>query len=331
MVKINIQRDDANQRLDRFLKKYFKKASLSQIYKMLRKDIKVNGKRAKEATFLNEGDELSIYISDEEFEALRESKKNFRAKRQFRIIYEDEDMIVVSKPFGLLTHGDSREKKNHLTNQVINYLISSGAYDPKSASTFIPSPANRLDRNTTGLVVFGKNADSLKRLNRMIRERESIKKYYLTIVAGELSKKLYLEDFLEKDSSKNMVKLLKDSDKKTTIAAKTIKEKTKQKESKIKEIKTSITPVKSANGFTLTEVELITGRPHQIRVHLAGEGFPIIGDTKYGDKKVNEFVKKKYGLTTQLLHAYKLVIDGKEIVDELPREFKRIKNDLIDN
>ncbi len=311
MVKMNIQRDDANQRLDRFLKKYFKKASLSQIYKMIRKDIKVNGKRAKESTFLNEGDELCIYIPDEQLAKLKEDKKTFHVTRQFKIVYEDDDMIVVSKPFGLLTHGDSKEKKNHLTNQVINYLVSTGAYDPKSASTFIPSPANRLDRNTTGLVVFGKNADSLKRLNKMIRERECIEKYYLTIVSGKLTKSLYLEDFLEKDSSKNKVRLVKEA-------------------AKAKQIKTCAMPIKTANGFTLTEVKLITGRPHQIRVHLAGEGFPIIGDVKYGDKKINELVKKEYGLTTQLLHAYKLVIDGREITDELPKEFKRIKRDLID-
>ena len=158
MIKITITENQGNQRLDRFLKKYFDRAPLSHIYKLIRKDVKVNGKRQKEDTMLAAGDELTIYLSEEDAKALQTVKKHVKAKRQFRIAYEDENILVCEKPFGLLTHGDHTEKKNHLANQVVDYLIQTGAYQPRLEKTFTPAPANRLDRNTTGLVIFGKHA-----------------------------------------------------------------------------------------------------------------------------------------------------------------------------
>ena len=159
MIEFRIEKNDAGQRLDRFLRKYLVNASLGQIYKMIRKDVKVDGKRPKEKDILQEGAILKLYISDDELEALKGKKKRVAAKKQFKIVYEDDNMLIVSKPFGLLTHGDGREKKNHLANQVVDYLISTGKFDPSASSTFTPSPVNRLDRNTTGLVIFGKNAE----------------------------------------------------------------------------------------------------------------------------------------------------------------------------
>lgn len=312
MREIKIERNDAEQRLDRFLKKYFNKATLSQIYKMIRKDIKVNGKRGKENTLLNEGDVLSVYIKDELFEELREEKRVIKVTKQFKVVYEDDSMLVVSKPFGLLTHGDSREKKNHLANQVINYLISKGDYVPGREQTFAPSPVNRLDRNTTGLVIFGKTAESLKELNKMIKDRERISKYYITIVSGEMKEAIELKGKLEKDSRTNTVTV-------TDIESEDGKE-----------IETIARPLQIKNGYTLVEVELVTGRTHQIRAHLAHHGFPIIGDAKYGKKKVNEMVKKKYGLSTQLLHSYRLVVDGNEIIGDVPPNFDKIIKDLFD-
>lgn len=312
MREIKIERNDAEQRLDRFLKKYFNKATLSQIYKMIRKDIKVNGKRGKENTLLSEGDVLSVYIKDELFDELREEKRVIKVTKQFKVVYEDDSMLVVSKPFGLLTHGDSREKKNHLANQVINYLISKGDYVPGREQTFAPSPVNRLDRNTTGLVIFGKTAESLKELNKMIKDRDRISKYYITIVSGEMEEAIELKGKLEKDSRTNTV---------------TVKEIEAEDG---KEIETIARPLQVKNGYTLVEVELVTGRTHQIRAHLAYHGFPIIGDAKYGKKKVNEMVKKKYGLSTQLLHSYRLVVDGTEIIGEVPPNFDKIIKDLFE-
>ena len=199
MVKIIISENQGDQRLDRFLKKYLGNASLSYIYKLIRKDLKVNGKRAKEDTVINAGDELVFYMLDSEFQSLQKEKKIVKAKKQFKAIYEDENILIAYKPFGLLTHGDKSEKKNHLTNQVIDYLIEKSEYDPRIDKTFTPAPVNRLDRNTTGLVLFGKNAAALKELSYMIRERGYIKKTYLTIVNGKIPSVLELNDKMIKN------------------------------------------------------------------------------------------------------------------------------------
>ena len=324
MIKLTIGENQGNQRLDRFLKKYFAKASLGYIYKLIRKDVKVNGKRKTQETILEVGDELVIYISGEEAKSLQKEVKKVNAKKQFTVIYEDENILIAQKPFGLLTHGDGREKKNHLANQVIDYLISTGEYDPRVDRTFTPSPANRLDRNTTGLVIFGKKAAALQELNTMIRERDAIEKIYMTIVSGKVEGGLQLRDSMIKDERTNVVTITADEDGKS--------------------METDITPVaysKAGKPYTLVEAKIRTGRTHQIRVQLAGAGYPIIGDIKYGKPVINNYMKSKYDLTTQLLHAYKLVfaecrqdgplayLQGKEFVCPLPDRFERIKADIF--
>ena len=193
MVKIIIEENQSGQRLDRFLKKYYSKAPLSLIYRMIRKDVKLNGKRAHEDVVLNEGDELTLYITDEESASLKGSVRRVKARKQFTIPYEDENVLIADKPFGLLTHGDSHEKKNHLANQVMDYLISKGEYDPVRDRTFTPAPCNRIDRNTTGLVIFAKNPHSLREINAVLRTKEGIEKYYLTILCGDLKEELFLD------------------------------------------------------------------------------------------------------------------------------------------
>ncbi|MBR6529731.1 MAG: RluA family pseudouridine synthase [Firmicutes bacterium] len=324
MIKLTIGENQGNQRLDRFLKKYFAKASLGYIYKLIRKDVKVNGKRKTQETILEVGDELVIYISEEEAKSLQKEVKKVNAKKQFTVIYEDENILIAQKPFGLLTHGDGREKKNHLANQVIDYLISTGEYDPRVDRTFTPSPANRLDRNTTGLVIFGKKAAALQELNTMIRERDAIEKIYMTIVSGKVEGGLQLRDSMVKDERTNVVTITADEDGKS--------------------METDITPIAYSNmgkPYTLVEAKIRTGRTHQIRVQLAGAGYPIIGDIKYGKPVINNYMKSKYDLTTQLLHAYKLVfaecrqdgplayLQGKEFVCPLPDRFERIKTDIF--
>lgn len=322
MVKLTITENEQNQRLDRFLKKYLKSAPLSHIYKLIRKDIKVNGRRAKADTMLCQGDEISLYMDEAALRGQIGQKKKIIAKRQFGIAYEDDDLLIVDKPFGLLTHGDSQEKKNTLANQVQGYLQEKGEYQPGRERTFVPSPVNRLDRNTTGLVIFGKNSRALRAINAMMREKGQVSKWYMTITAGKLDKSLALADRMEKDSRSNRVSVLPlDSE-------------------KGKVMETVARPLEQGRGVTLTEVELITGRTHQICVHLSEAGFPVIGDVKYGDPKVNRQMKQRFDLTTQLLHAYKLRFNGtdpylahlagKEITASLPESFERIKKQLFD-
>ena len=326
MVKITITENQGNQRLDRFLRKYLDNAPLSRIYKMIRKDIKLNGKRAGEDTVINAGDELTFYIDEDELKSMQKIKKTVKAKKQFRIAYEDENILVAEKPFGLLTHGDRTEKKNHLLNQVIDYLIENGEYNPRTEKTFTPAAVNRLDRNTTGLVLFGKNNSALQELSAMIREKDSISKRYLTIVAGKLEKGLLLRDKMTKNEASNKVTVISED----------------AEDGKLME--TIVRPVAvgklDEKWYTLTEVEIITGRTHQIRAHLSKAGYPVIGDIKYGSAEINRVVRQKFDLNTQLLHAYRLefrkvdensklsYLQGKVITAQLPEDFERIKKGI---
>ncbi len=322
MITITITEDEENQRVDRFLKKYLKSAPLSHIYKLIRKDVKLNGKRTDENRILCKGDVLTLYLDAEVLETLKAKDKNRQAKKQFTVLYEDENLLAVDKPMGLLTHGDSQEKKNHLTNQVISYLIEKGDYLPSSSKTFVPAPVNRLDRNTTGIVLFGKNYKALQCLNQMMREEDFIHKYYLAIVSGQMKKDLYLKDKMEKDTQRNKVQLIKDFD-----------------NSKGKVMETIARPIKYKNGHTLVEVEILTGRTHQIRVHLSSAGFPIKGDSKYGHRG---YGKSSFASdsSTQLLHAYRLTftnsleplenLKGLEVKSSLPLHFQEVYDKIFD-
>lgn len=336
MIYLEIGPNEEGQRLDRFLRKYLASASLSAIYKIIRKDIKVNGKRKTENYQLRLGDELALYVSDEDIKKYQAKPERQRSKRQFEIVYEDENLLIVNKPFGLLTHGDAKEKKNHLSNQVLDYLIEEGKYNPRLEKTFSPAPANRLDRNTTGLVIFGKNAKALRELNKLVRGDneggKGIGKYYLTIVVGEVKKPLDLQGEMVKDGKDNKVRILK----------------SEGEVGKGKIMRTLARPLETVvfNGasgkpgkLTLMEVEILTGRTHQIRAQLFEAGYPLIGDPKYGDSSANRACKAKLGLNTQLLHAWKLTfnvdedsplayLNGREVEAKLPDNFMEIKNAL---
>ena len=321
MREVTITANDAGQRLDRFLKKYLCNAPLSLVYKAVRKDVKVNGKRVKEETLLAEGDVLQIYLGEDDLDALTKKKRTHAAKRQFTVAYEDENVLVLCKPFGLLVHGDSTEKKDTLANQAVDYLIEKGDYVPRVEKSFVPSPVHRLDRNTTGLVVFGKNAQALRTLSAEIAKDSGFTKIYFTIVCGELAKPLHLKNKLLKDERSNKVRVLPET----------------AEEGKY--IETIVRPLHAANGFTLVEVELVTGRSHQIRAHLKYAGYPLIGDAKYGDRRVNERIAQRTGLTTQLLHAGRLVftglpeplayLNGKEAKAPLPPQWAFIQKELF--
>lgn len=319
MVKLEISENEGNQRLDKFLRKYLGNAPLSFIYKAIRKDVKVNGKRKTREYLLEAGDEVSLYLTDQDLEKFRKVREHRKVKRTFGIAYEDENILAAVKPKNLLTHGDRTERRNHLTNQVIDYLIEKGDYVPRLEKTFVPAPVNRLDRNTTGLVLFAKKYPALQALTKMIRERGCIRKYYLTIVSGEMKEPLALEDRMEKDADRDLVRVTDRADGKL--------------------MKTFAEPLETARGFTLCRIEIETGRTHQIRVQLANAGFPIIGDAKYGSPRVNRDMKSRYRLTTQLLHAYQLefgncpapfdYLNGKVVTAEPPKGFREIRDDIL--
>ena len=332
MKKIIVTHNDAEQRLDRFLRKYLNGASLSYIYKIIRKDVKINGTRGKNETVIHEGDEITLYIPDDVLEKFAVSRaKSSGTRRNFTVAYEDENIIAVIKPFGLLTHGDGKEKKNTLVNQVVDYLIEKGDYNPRIERSFVPAAANRLDRNTTGLVLFGKNSTALRELNALIRDKNAISKFYLTILAGNLTEKIHLKGSLTKDESRNIVKI-------SNRRAADIRVSDSSADGE-KDIETIACPLENRVGYTLAEVQLITGRTHQIRAHMASAGYPVIGDTKYGKPSVNKKLSERFGLTTQLLHAYKLefketgehlaYLKGKVIEAALPDMFEKIRQELF--
>lgn len=282
MKEIIIGDNEKEQRFDRFLLKYFNNSTRTNMYKLIRKKVfKINGVRmTKKDYFLQKDDVIQVYLSDESFDALiKEEEQISSEKVQLDIVFEDDELLIVNKPKGLLTHPDQNEYKNTLSTKVNLYLRH------LASRTFKPASIQRLDKNTSGLVIFCKTYDGLKKYNALMRER-AIKKYYLAVVEGHLDGSGEIKGTLNKDEKNNKVTLYKDSDKGE------------------KYCHTKYKVLKNYTEYTLVEVELLTGRTHQIRASLASIGHPIVGDKKYGGK----FVKN---VRNQLLHGYKVIINGR--------------------
>ena len=310
MKEIVINENEAGQRLDKFLGKLLKEAPASFYYKMLRKkNIVLNGKKATGNEKLTAGDSVKLFLSDETFE-------KFAGKQQTKdpvvsvphisleIVYENHDVLAINKPAGMLSQKAKKEDIS-ANEYILQYLLESGTITRERLHTFKPSVCNRLDRNTSGILVAGKTLNGLQQMSKAFRER-SMEKYYLAIVAGHISKPRRIEGYLKKDGQTNQVRIFSKPSKDA------------------KPIITEYRPLKLLGQVTLLEVHLITGRSHQIRAHLASIGHPVIGDTKYGNPRLNREFLKNAGVTHQLLHAYRLFLaDGTKIQADAPKEFER--------
>jgi 23S rRNA pseudouridine955/2504/2580 synthase len=298
MREIQITQAEAGQRLDKLLAKYMELAPKSFFYKMLRKkNITLNDKKAEGGERLTEGDVVKLYFSEEtlfKFQKEREIPVTKKEGEALSILYEDTHILVLNKPAGLLSQ-KARPEDISLVEKITDYLLETGELKREQLSYFRPGICNRLDRNTSGIVVAGKTLEGLQRMGELFRER-AMDKYYFCIVKGYVEKRQTIEGWLKKDHSHNKVSIYKASAKAKKEADKAGAE----------YIKTEYEPLILGEEFTYLKVKLITGKSHQIRAHLESIGHPIIGDGKYGDVAVNKYFRKAYQLKHQLLHAGEL-------------------------
>lgn len=314
MQEIIITANEAGQRFDKLLTKYLNEAPKSFIYKMLRKkNIVLNGKKASGNEMLCVGDSVKLFLADDTI-AKFSRLDIVNTKADIDVLYEDENLLIVNKPVGMLSQ-KAEAKDESMVEHIISYLLDSGAITEEELRKFKPSICNRLDRNTSGLLVAGKSLVGLQKMGQLFKER-SLNKFYRCLVVGKVEKKQYIKGYLIKDEKTNKV----------TVSEKQLPD--------CLPIETEYEPIWSNGECTLLEVHLITGRTHQIRAHLASVKHPIIGDYKYGNRKVNDAYKEKYQLQSQFLHAYRLempkltdefeIISEKQFTAPMPKLFEHI-------
>lgn len=305
-----IQKNEAGQRFDKYLKKRLPEAKASFLYKMLRKkNITLNGKKAEGRELLSEGDAVTLFFSEETYEKFRgavgsESWKTDPRYVPPEVLLETEDLIFFNKPAGLLSQ-KAREKDFSANEQLLRYLYETGKLAGNGQVAFRPSIANRLDRNTSGILIGGKTLTGLKESAELLREKK-VRKYYHALVHGTFPEAICSEGYLKKDRSANRSEFLKEAMPGAAY------------------IRTDFMPLSTSEGITLLSVQLHTGKSHQIRAHLSALGFPILGDPKYGNRKLDERFRK-YGLSRQMLHMRTLLLpDGTSITAPYPADFERV-------
>ena len=308
MKEIIIQKNEAGQRFDKFLFKYLNNSNSSFIYKMIRKkNILLNGKKAVGNEKLNIGDSVKLFFSDDTLNKFHTnvkinrpmiSEKHSKISKK-DIVYEDENILIINKKAGILSQ-KAVDTDYSINEMAIDYLMESGVVTEETLETFKPSICNRLDRNTTGLIIIGKTLLGSQVMAELLRYR-SVHKYYLTIVKGEIKQSSKIDGYLLKDEKHNKVIIGEKGDR----------------------IITEYSPLKCFDGMTLLKVHLITGKTHQIRAHLASIGHPLAGDTKYGDKRFNKKISEIYKNNHQMLHAYMLVFE------ELEGKLDNLSNKVI--
>lgn len=334
MQSVTIKENQAGQRFDKFLNKFLKECTNSFICKMLRKkNITLNDKKAVGNEKLCVGDKISFFFSDDTYEKftclnnhqngeiskeILDYQEAYETIGELPIIYEDKHILIVNKPVGLLTQ-KAIASDFSLNEWLIGYLLRNKSIDAEELNTFKPSVCNRLDRNTSGMVLCGKSLYGSQTLSFILKER-SLDKYYRCIVSGSIHSKEKIDGYLMKDCKTNKVKIYKEH----------------PDVEKADYILTEYTPILTKEAITLLEVKLITGKTHQIRAHLASIKNPIIGDSKYGNRTINESYKKSHHIKYQLLHSYRYVfpeldgdlsiISNREFICETPDIYQQIMN-----
>ncbi|WP_418430804.1 RluA family pseudouridine synthase [Blautia sp.] len=316
MRELTVKAGESGQRLDKYLAKYLKEAPKSFLYKMLRKkNITLNGRKADGSEKLQAEDCVRLFLAEETLEKFMGTQTEAHTC-SLDVIYEDDHVLFINKPVGMLSQ-KADKKDISLVEYLTGYLLEKGALTREDLLTFHPSVCNRLDRNTSGIVAAGKTMAGLQTLSGAFKDR-SLHKYYLALAAGRVEHPSYIKGYLWKNERTNKVTVAREP-KKDALP-----------------IETRMRPLSySGTGdCTLLEVELLTGRTHQIRSHLASIGHPIIGDAKYGSREVNEAYRKKYRVTSQLLHAWRIempsfegelsYLSGLKLTAELPALFKKV-------
>ena len=336
MRQWTVQRDEKDQRFNKYLQRRLPGAPSSFLYKMLRKkNITLNGKKASGSELLLEGDLVTLFLSDEtiagfgggtaeaaadrdEENRLKEYEKAYAALRvrigRDAVLYEDEDILAVRKPVGILSQKAS-ESDRTVNEWLIGYLLEKGETDAASLRRFRPSVCNRLDRNTGGILLCSKSLTGARVLTKLLRDRK-LRKYYQAAVLGTVKKSGVIEGYLRKNNVTNTVNF-----------AKTVKQAGDW-------TKTTYRPLISGERYSLLEMELITGKTHQLRSHLAAMGHPILGDPKYGDPAANEKIRGDIGLRGQMLWCCRVEfpllegdlsgLSGRVITCDPPRIYREI-------
>lgn len=293
MKEFIINSNDSEQRVDKFILKVCKNLPKSMMYKFIRtKKIKVNNKRCEISQRLQVGDKISMYINDDFFSSMGDKDDNNNndynklssISKEISVVYEDKNILIVNKPVGLVVHADNNNTLDTLINRIKKYLIENGEYNPNEENSFAPALCNRLDRNTSGLVVCAKNSKSLRSVNQMIKENRVHKKYLCIVISKPPKSCDTLVAYHRKDNKSNLVTII-DTPK-----------------ADFKQIITKYRYLKSIGNLHLIEIELVTGRTHQIRGHMAHIGSSLLGDNKYGNTSINKRYKEKY----QCLCAYSI-------------------------
>ena len=315
MKEVFVTAASDGQRIEKFVRHYLSEAPLGFIYKAFRKkDIKINGHWVPKDAIVHTGDVVRIYVTDAQLEDFKKPRPVEKKPFPYTIAYEDDQVLIVDKPKGLLVYGDAKGSRETLGNAVLDYLYMKGEYNPEESS-FTPSPAHRLDRNTSGLVVYGKTDAALHELTELFKERTQIHKKYLALVVGDIEKDGEIDAPLWKDAQNGRVYV-------------------RSVEAGGKDALTRYEVVKRYGNYTMVKAELITGRTHQIRVHFASIGHPLVGDEKYGLVAANRISKEKTGLESQFLHAAELSFGDvrgplsplarKKIVSPLPKDLQNV-------